>query len=93
MQANILEAKSQRSRLVKAAVAGEEVIIARDGVPMVRLVPLGRKRMLGGWGRLKEHAADADAALGPEADTEVARLLEDGERGFSSIHRARCGGS
>jgi len=40
MQVNMLEAKSQLSRLVKAALAGEEVIIANHGVPAVRLLPL-----------------------------------------------------
>lgn len=38
MQVNMLEAKNQLSRLVKAAQAGEEVIIANHGVPAVRLV-------------------------------------------------------
>lgn len=40
MQVNMLEAKNQLSRLVKAALAGEEVIIANHGVPAVRLTPL-----------------------------------------------------
>jgi prevent-host-death family protein len=37
---NIHEAKSQLSKLVERALAGEEVIIARAGKPMVRLVPV-----------------------------------------------------
>ncbi len=40
MQVNMLEAKNQLSKLVKAAQAGEEVIIAKHGVPAVRLTPL-----------------------------------------------------
>jgi prevent-host-death family protein len=39
MQVNILEAKNRLSQLVKAAEAGEEVIIANRGEPIVRLVP------------------------------------------------------
>jgi prevent-host-death family protein len=39
MQVNILEAKNRLSQLVKSAQAGEEVIIANRGEPMVRLVP------------------------------------------------------
>ena len=39
-QVNVLEAKNRLSELVKAAVAGEEVIIANRGVAMVRLVPV-----------------------------------------------------
>jgi prevent-host-death family protein len=37
---NIHEAKSQLSKLVDRALRGEEVIIARAGKPMVRLVPV-----------------------------------------------------
>ena len=37
---NVHAAKSQLSRLLDAAVAGEEVIIAKAGKPMVRLVPV-----------------------------------------------------
>jgi prevent-host-death family protein len=44
MQVNMLEAKNQLSRLVKAAQAGEEVIIANHGVPAVRLLPVANMR-------------------------------------------------
>lgn len=37
---NVAEAKAQFSRLLDAALAGEEVIIARAGRPLARLVPL-----------------------------------------------------
>ena len=40
MQVNMLEAKNQLSRLVKAAQAGEDVVIAQRGIPAVRLVPI-----------------------------------------------------
>lgn len=39
MRINILEAKNQLSRLIKRAQAGEEVVIANRGQPVVRLVP------------------------------------------------------
>jgi prevent-host-death family protein len=39
-QVNIHEAKTNFSRLVERAEAGEEIIIARDGHPCARLVPL-----------------------------------------------------
>ncbi len=42
MQVNVLEAKSQLSKLVKAALEGEEVIIARNGEPKVKLVPMSK---------------------------------------------------
>ncbi len=38
--ATIHEADSQLSRLIDRAMNGEEVIIARAGRPMVRLVPI-----------------------------------------------------
>ena len=38
MQCNMLEAKNRLSRLVQAALAGENVVIANKGVPVVRLV-------------------------------------------------------
>ncbi|MFT4049321.1 MAG: type II toxin-antitoxin system prevent-host-death family antitoxin [Solirubrobacterales bacterium] len=40
MQVNTLEAKNQLSRLIEAALAGEEVVIARRGKPAVRLQPI-----------------------------------------------------
>jgi prevent-host-death family protein len=36
--ANIQEAKKNLSRLIDRAAAGEDVVIARDGKPVVRLV-------------------------------------------------------
>jgi len=77
MKVNMLEAKSQLSRLVKEALAGEEVVIASNGEPMVRLVPIASKRRLRGWGKLKKLAAAVDAAFTPEVDAAVARSLEE----------------
>lgn len=37
---NMHEAKTQLSRLVEQALAGEEILIARAGKPLVRLVPV-----------------------------------------------------
>jgi prevent-host-death family protein len=37
---NVAEAKAHLSRLLDAALAGEEVIIARAGRPLVRLQPV-----------------------------------------------------
>jgi prevent-host-death family protein len=39
-QVNVAEAKARFSELVKRAMMGEEVIIARDNKPMLKLVPL-----------------------------------------------------
>ena len=40
MQVNILEARNRLSQLIKAAQAGEEVVIANRGEPVARLVPV-----------------------------------------------------
>jgi prevent-host-death family protein len=40
----IQEAKTNLSRLIKEASAGEEVIIARGGKPVARLVPVGEDK-------------------------------------------------
>lgn len=40
MQYNIHAAKTQLSRLIESALAGEDVVIARDSHPVVRLVPI-----------------------------------------------------
>ena len=40
MTLNLYEAKTQLSQLVERAAAGEEVIIAKAGKPMVKMVPV-----------------------------------------------------
>jgi prevent-host-death family protein len=57
---NIHGAKSQLSKLVERALAGEEVVIAKAGKPMVRLVPVrdsDAPRKGGQW-KGKIHIAD-----------------------------------
>lgn len=41
---NMHQAKSSLSRLVEKALAGEEVVIARNGEPLVKLVPVPKRR-------------------------------------------------
>ena len=52
---NMHQAKSSLSRLVERALAGEDVIIARNGQPLVRLVPIPtvRKPRVPGRGKGK----------------------------------------
>jgi prevent-host-death family protein len=47
---NLHAAKTNLSRLVDAAIGGEDVIIARAGKPMVRLVPVTSTRRRTGFG-------------------------------------------
>lgn len=45
-QYNIAEAKSRFSELVKLALLGEEVVIARDNKPLLKLTPVNEVRKL-----------------------------------------------
>jgi prevent-host-death family protein len=42
---NMHQAKTTLSRLVEKALAGEEVLIARNGQPLVKLVPVQKHRL------------------------------------------------
>jgi prevent-host-death family protein len=44
---NIYEAKTNFSRLVEEATHGEEVVIAKAGEPVLRLVPIVKKKAEG----------------------------------------------
>ena len=76
MKVNMLQAKNQLSRLVKDALSGEDVVIASNGEPMVRLVPVARRGHLRGWGKLKRFRAAIDVAFTPELDEQIASSLE-----------------
>jgi prevent-host-death family protein len=41
---NMHQAKTSLSRLVERALAGEEILIARNGEPLVKLVPVPKER-------------------------------------------------
>jgi prevent-host-death family protein len=45
---NMHQAKSSLSRLVERALAGEDVVIARNGESLVRLVPIPKKARAAG---------------------------------------------
>jgi prevent-host-death family protein len=50
MEVNIHEAKTHLSRLLERVAMGEEVVIAKAGTPVAKLVPISRKpkkRILG----------------------------------------------
>lgn len=55
------EAKTKLSQLVQRAEAGEDIVIARNGVPVARLVPVARSSSLAsihGALRGRIHVAD-----------------------------------
>jgi len=58
-QINLTEAKVQLSQLVEQAARGKSVIIAKSGVPMAKLVPLGGAKRKGfKFGTLKNVLTD-----------------------------------
>lgn len=61
---NVAEAKAHFSTLVRKALQGEEVVIARDNTPLVKLVPVGVPARTPGSakGRIRI-ADDFDASL------------------------------
>jgi prevent-host-death family protein len=66
---NMHEAKSQLSALVEAALRGEEIVIARAGKPVARLVPYQattEPRRPGGWEDKVWISDDFDAPLPDE---------------------------
>ena len=71
-QFNIAEAKAHLSELVQKAMMGEEIVIARDNKPQVRIVPIDQpktKRQFGsGKGSVLYIADDFDAPLDDFAD-------------------------
>ena len=50
-QVNVAEAKAKLSELLDRAMAGEEIVIARAGKPLARLVPVNNlaPRRKGAW--------------------------------------------
>ncbi len=69
MLVNMHAAKSQLSKLIVAAEAGDDVIIARRGKPAVRLVPVtSEKFRFGSLAHLVKSVPDFDE---PMDDTEL----------------------
>jgi prevent-host-death family protein len=57
---NIHEAKTQFSKLVRRAEAGEEIIVRRGRDPVVRIVPLHKREGVRGFGSMKGEIRIAD---------------------------------
>ena len=69
IEVNIHEAKTHLSRLLAKVADGEEVVIARSGEPVAKIVPIertGTKRILGQDAGVVVMSDDFDAPLDPE---------------------------
>jgi|CXWL01.1.fsa_nt_gi prevent-host-death family protein len=83
IQMNIAEAKAKLSALVEAALRGEDVVLARGGEPVARIVslspaPARRPNLLAqlGYPDVEEAAFDPE----PEIAAAIAAPLEPGQR-------------
>ena len=68
---NVAEAKARLSELIDAALEGEEVVISRRNVPVVRLTAVESARVRPVFGRLRGKVrvpSDFDAPLADFAD-------------------------
>ena len=64
---NMHEAKTTLSQLVTEVEAGEEVVLARGGKPVAKLIPIrAARRRLGRWKGKVRMSRDFDAPLPPE---------------------------
>lgn len=69
---NVHEAKTHLSRLLSRAAAGEEIVIARAGKPVARLVPLPEARQPRRPGLWKGKLTVPDAFFDPLPEEEFA---------------------
>jgi prevent-host-death family protein len=66
-------AKTQLSRLIQAAENGDDVVIARRDVPVVRLVPIRKRAKRRKFGAMKGLARVDGSFFEPLPHTELAR--------------------
>ena len=76
MEVNVHEAKTHFSRLLERVAMGEEVIIAKAGTPVAKLVPLKKKQKKRVFGSAKGEFTVPDDFN--EADLEIEDLFYNG---------------
>jgi len=79
VQVNVLEAKTQLSALLARVEAGEEIVIARAGVPVAKLVPIPpdrKPRVPGAW-KGRYNLPDNWEELWAESDRLVLEMFEE----------------
>ena len=75
MQVNMHQAKSQLSKLVQAVLDGEDVVIARNGVPVVQLTKVAPKKFRRKPGALKGRIWIADDWDSPETNRMINEMM------------------
>lgn len=76
-QVNMHEAKTQFSKLAELVESGEEVVIARSGKPIMKLVKIDEVQTPIVPGFAKDIFAEFDDATWARLDAEVNQLFED----------------
>jgi prevent-host-death family protein len=64
-------AKTNLSRLIEEACAGEEIVIARGDEPVVKLVPVKARRVRRRFGAMRGRARTSPAFFEPLPDAEL----------------------
>ena len=69
---NVHEAKTRLSQLIAEAEAGGDVVIARNGKPVARLVPCSGAKAVRRFGALSGRLETGDAFFEPLPEAEIA---------------------
>ena len=83
MQINIFQAKNNLSSLIVAAEQDEEVIIARNGKPVAKLIKYHAPKICppGFWKNKAEYSNDWDSA---ETNAEIEQLFSGNDNAFTT---------
>lgn len=74
---NIHEAKTQFSKLVRRAEAGEEIVVRRGREPVARIAPLERQRGgVTGFGSMRDEIKLPSHEQWKEMDREIEQMFE-----------------
>ena len=78
MQVNMLDAKNRLSSLISSVEKGEEVLIARNGVPVAKIVKYTAPKVNppGAW---KGISAYSNKWNSPETNVEIEQLFSHGD--------------
>ncbi len=75
----IHEAKTQFSKLVRRAEAGEEIVVRRGSEPVARIVPLKKRGGVRGFGSMKGEIWMVSDEEMKKVDKEIAKMFEESE--------------
>jgi prevent-host-death family protein len=75
----IHEAKTQFSKLVRRAEAGEEIVVRRGREPVARIVPLKKRGGVRGFGSMKGEIRMVSDEEMKKVDKEIEQMFEESE--------------